>query len=132
MFRFRLAYYEVQMRKLWLRFLFLVLGTAALAVATAQPYPQRSPIRLVVAATAGASGDFNARLISEYLTKALGQAVYVDNKPGAGGIIAATSMLNAPPDGYTLIFASTTSSHSMPIITPASLLMSCPCASDIR
>ncbi|MEQ1515563.1 MAG: tripartite tricarboxylate transporter substrate binding protein [Usitatibacteraceae bacterium] len=73
----------------------------ASTVACAQ-WPQKS-IRIVVAAPGGSSVDIVARLIATQLTTRLGQAVIVDNKPGAGGTIAAAEVAKSAPDGNTLL-----------------------------
>ena len=59
----------------------------------------------MVAGPAGASADMVARLISEPLSRELGQPVIVDNKPGAAGAIAMQDLLQAPHDGHTLLVA---------------------------
>jgi tripartite-type tricarboxylate transporter receptor subunit TctC len=86
----------------------LISATALLSIAPglafAQGWPTR-PIRLVVAGPAGASADMVARLISEPLSRELGQSVIVDNKPGAAGAIAMQDLLQAPHDGHTLLVA---------------------------
>jgi tripartite-type tricarboxylate transporter receptor subunit TctC len=88
------------------------LSCAALLAASLLPahaqapssYPDR-PIRLVVAFVAGGATDTLARQISNDLKEALGQAVVVENRPGANGYLAWTHVASAEPDGYTLLLA---------------------------
>jgi tripartite-type tricarboxylate transporter receptor subunit TctC len=68
----------------------------------AQSYPSK-PIRMVVPFTPGGSTDILARAIGQKLTEAWGQAVIIDNVPGAGGSIGADKVAKAPADGYTLL-----------------------------
>ena len=93
------------------KFLHLVLGAAALPtiwrVAWAQSYPTR-PVRIVVPLPAGGAADIVARLIAHWLER-LGQPVIVENKPGAGTNVGVQAVLNAPPDGYTLLLFGTAS-----------------------
>ena len=78
--------------------------------AAAQDWPTH-PLRLIVPFPAGGSADVQSRVIAEALSKALGQPVVVENKPGAGGNIGAAEAARAEPDGYTL-FMATTSTHA--------------------
>jgi tripartite-type tricarboxylate transporter receptor subunit TctC len=92
----------------WL-FRLLMLGIAALGMATfeqaaAEQYPTR-PIHWIVAFPAGGANDTVARIIGQYLSERLGQAFIIENKAGAGGNIGTQAALNAPADGYTLLFA---------------------------
>jgi tripartite-type tricarboxylate transporter receptor subunit TctC len=70
--------------------------------AGAQEYPNR-PVRLVVGFPAGGPTDVLARLIGQRLSERLGQQFLVENKPGAGSNIATEAVVNAAPDGYTLL-----------------------------
>jgi tripartite-type tricarboxylate transporter receptor subunit TctC len=70
--------------------------------AAAQNYPNK-PIRILIPSTPGGSVDTMARTVGPKLTEKWGQQVIVDNRPGAGGTIAAKLTADAPPDGYTLI-----------------------------
>ena len=74
--------------------------------ATAQgDWPQR-PIRVIVPSGPGGTSDILMRLLGEHLGRALGQPVVIDNKPGAGGTLAATLAAQAEPNGYTFMMAS--------------------------
>jgi tripartite-type tricarboxylate transporter receptor subunit TctC len=81
----------------------LALGLVA-AQAMAQAWPTKS-IRLIVPAPAGSAPDIAARIIGDKLSKTLGQQVLIDNKPGAGGIVAMNLLKAAPNDGYTMTLA---------------------------
>ena len=70
--------------------------------AAADSYPSK-PIRIIVPYQAGQGTDVAGRYLGEYLAKALGQAVIVENRPGAGGNIGASEAARAAPDGYTLL-----------------------------
>ena len=87
----------------------LGLAFAASAV-NAQPYPSK-PITIVVPFAPGSGTDSITRIIAQYLQNALGQSVIVENKVGASGVLAATYVARAAPDGYTLLMA-TNSTHS--------------------
>lgn len=83
----------------------LALLIAAAGAAAAQGYPAK-PVRVVVGFAAGSSSDVTMRILAPKLTEVWGQSVIVDNRPGAGGNIAAQFVASAPPDGYTLLFPS--------------------------
>ena len=71
-------------------------------IATAQAYPTR-PVRLIIGYPPGGSADITARLLGQWLSERLGQPVVVESRPGAGTNIATETVVNAPPDGYTLL-----------------------------
>ena len=75
------------------------------ATAQAQPYPQHS-VKVVVGFAAGSGPDIQARTVSQQLSIALGQSFYVENRLGANGTIAARSVAQSGPDGYTMLFSS--------------------------
>lgn len=81
----------------------LALGLAA--PAGAQSFPAR-PLRLVVPNALGGAADLTARAVGQKMGEALGQPVVIDNKPGAGGIVAGESVAKAAPDGHTLLLIS--------------------------
>jgi tripartite-type tricarboxylate transporter receptor subunit TctC len=91
------------------QFLHLTAAAAALPavsrIANAQAYPTR-PVRVVVAFAAGGPNDTVARLLAQWLSERFGQQFVVENRPGAGGTIGTEAVVNAPPDGYTLLLAS--------------------------
>ena len=87
----------------------LLAGAAAatLPVAVrAQGYPS-GPVRIIVGFGAGGLADLTVRLVGEQLSRRLGQQVVVDNRPGAGGSVAARAAASAEPDGHTLMVLST-------------------------
>jgi tripartite-type tricarboxylate transporter receptor subunit TctC len=84
-----------------------VIAAATLVPARAQaPYPSR-PIRIVVPFGAGGFADITVRLLAQKLTERTSAQIVIENRPGAGGIIAATAVTSSEPDGYTLfVFSS--------------------------
>ena len=92
---------------------FLATATAAVALA-AQPaadtYPQR-PVRIVIGFTPGGGPDITARFLGQKLAERWHQQIVTDNRPGAGGTIAANIVANANPDGHTLL--SVSNAHSV-------------------
>jgi tripartite-type tricarboxylate transporter receptor subunit TctC len=92
------------------QFLNLAVGAASLPVlsrtARAQAYPAR-PVRIIVGTAAGGSTDLVGRLIGQWLSERFGQRFIIENRTGAGTNIAVETVVNAPPDGHTLLLAST-------------------------
>jgi tripartite-type tricarboxylate transporter receptor subunit TctC len=90
------------------QFLRLAAGAGVLPAASrfarAQAYPSR-PVRIIVGFAAGGGVDITARLIGQWLSERLGQNFVIENRAGAGGNIGTEAVVNAPPDGYTLLLA---------------------------
>ncbi|PWT84793.1 MAG: MFS transporter [Proteobacteria bacterium] len=80
----------------------LLLAVASVSTSIADDYPAR-PIKWVVGYPAGGTTDILARLIGQYLSENLGQQVIIENRPGAGNNIGTEAVINAPPDGYTVL-----------------------------
>jgi tripartite-type tricarboxylate transporter receptor subunit TctC len=100
------------------RLLVLVLACGALTCAQAQTaYPTR-PVRLVVGFTPGGAADYVARVMNEAFSRALGQPVVVENRPGSGSSIAADLVAKAAPDGYTVLIASPSAILVNPVLNP--------------
>ena len=97
----------------------LMAGAAALALplahAQAQSYPDR-PIKLVVPFAPGGATDILGRLLATSLGERLGQPVVVENRPGAGTVVAGALVAKAPPDGYTLLLGASTTLTLNPVI----------------
>jgi hypothetical protein len=90
------------------QFLHLAVGAVAfpavLRTACAQTYPSR-PVRVIIGFAPGGGVDIVARLIGQWLSQRLRQPFIIENRPGAGSTIAAEAVVAAPPDGYTLFWA---------------------------
>jgi len=80
-------------------------------ISLAQSFPSKT-VRLVVPFPAGSATDMAARLAAQYLQTAMNQNFVVENKPGAGGSIAAMEVIRSNPDGYTLLFSSNSAAAS--------------------
>lgn len=87
-----------------------ILGAFALEHADAQTYPNQ-PVRIVVPFAAGGAVDSVARIVGQKMSESLGQPVVIENKPGAGGNLAADTVARAAPDGYTILL--TTNGHAI-------------------
>jgi tripartite-type tricarboxylate transporter receptor subunit TctC len=93
----------------WLKIVHGLVAALMLATPAAaqQPYPSK-PIRVIVPFSPGGSPDISARAVAAQLQRSLGQAVVVENRPGANGTTGARAVTMAAPDGYTLLLANST------------------------
>lgn len=96
-----------------------VAGSWSVPVLGSETYPSR-PIRLVVPFPPGGPTDVFARKYAQQLGKLLKQTVVVENKAGAGGSIGADSVAKAKPDGYTMLFGSSSTQVTTPLMLPSS------------
>lgn len=104
----------------------LALGTLAAGAAHAQPaaaWPART-IRIVVGFAPGGSTDVMARILAQSMGESLGQAVVIENKPGASGNIAASEVIRAAPDGHTFLIAPTSVETANPWLFKSAILPS--------
>jgi tripartite-type tricarboxylate transporter receptor subunit TctC len=102
------------------RALVCAVGLVLAAGGARAAYPEQ-PIRLVVGFPPGGGGDLYGRLIARAMSKTLGQTMVVDNRPGAGGNIAADAVAKAKPDGYTLLLAMSGNLAVSPALRPQSI-----------
>jgi tripartite-type tricarboxylate transporter receptor subunit TctC len=86
-------------------FVALCVSFALSGEAQAQSWPSARPIRAIVSQAAGGTPDIICRMLVEPLSRALGQQIIVENRPGGGNVIGAQAAARAEPDGYTLFFA---------------------------
>ena len=93
----------------------LMLCLAAASPVLAETYPNRN-ITLVLPFAAGSGTDTTTRLISQHLSRALGAGIVIENKAGANGMIAATYVARAAPDGYTLLVTTNTTHSANPYL----------------
>jgi tripartite-type tricarboxylate transporter receptor subunit TctC len=90
---------------------------AAAGIACAQTWPA-APIKIVVPSAPGTQSDIVSRVLGQRLQSVLGQSVIIDNKPGADGMLAVEAVVNAPPDGYTLVNVQSGSLTIAPTLYP--------------
>ncbi len=95
----------------------LCLATNAAVAQAPNKYPLK-PVKIIVPYAPGGATDIVARILADQLGKSLGQSFYVENKPGAFGIIAIEDMARSPADGYTLMIGNVTTNAITPIIYP--------------
>jgi tripartite-type tricarboxylate transporter receptor subunit TctC len=95
----------------------VALAFALCGSALAQNWPDR-PVKLVVGFTPGGAADYVGRSVGDALSRALGQPIIIDNKPGAGSSLAADFVAKAAPDGYTILIASPSAISVNPAIDP--------------
>ncbi len=91
-----------------------ILASAAARPAQAETYPDR-PVKLILPLGAGGVGDITARILADKFTEKFGQRFFVENMPGAGGIVASRATISAAPDGYTLLLATGGIASSVPL-----------------
>ena len=84
---------------------------------TGDHYPSK-PVKIIVPYAPGGATDIVARILANQLSQSLGQSFYVENKPGAFGIVADVDLARSPPDGYTLMIGNVTTNAITPIIYP--------------
>ena len=77
--------------------------TQPTSTSSGQAYPNK-PVRVIISSTAGSQPDSIIRVVAQKLSEKWGKAVVIDNRPGAGGVLAATAVAKATPDGYTLLY----------------------------
>lgn len=101
------------MRRLFVLALTFAMALFAVAAHAETAWPARQ-IRILVGYAAGGSTDVTARIIGQALSERLGQPVIIENRPGAGGNLAAEATAKADPDGYTLLMATSTTFATNP------------------
>jgi tripartite-type tricarboxylate transporter receptor subunit TctC len=86
--------------------------------AASQAYPAR-PIKLIVGYSPGGAVDVIARAVAQHLSASLGQAIVVENKPGAGTNLAMKALIESPPDGYTMMLVANAAAANPALYKPA-------------
>ena len=104
------------------RFMKTLLAAAVLGLGAGAQAQDKPPMRILVGFAPGGSTDMVARLLAEKLRQPLGQTVIVENKPGAGGRLAAEALKNAAPDGQTWMLAPNATGVFQHVLYPASVL----------
>ena len=106
------------------------MACALVAPAAAQDFPNR-PIRIIVPFGPGGGGDIVGRIFGQSLQEKLGQPVIIENKAGAGGAVAVTTLKSMAADGYNLVATTSTTIFSSPLARPT-VSLTLPLSSSIR
>ena len=109
------------MKRLRIALLSLALALGIASPALAQEYPGNKTVRILVGFAAGGSVDLAARTVAQGLSDLWGTSVIVENRPGAGGTIAANLVAKAPPDGLTLLLGDISSNAAARAATSAQI-----------
>jgi tripartite-type tricarboxylate transporter receptor subunit TctC len=108
------------MKRLYLLLVVLGLAVAGTAGEAQEKYPSK-PVKIVVPYGPGGATDIVARIVGEHLRDVLGQAYYVENKPGGYGMIAIEDMARSRPDGYTLMIGNVSTNAITPVLFKSKL-----------
>jgi tripartite-type tricarboxylate transporter receptor subunit TctC len=103
------------MRNRWIVLAAVAIAALSADAVSAQTFPTR-PIRVLVGFSPGGPADVMARLIGQRMTQSLGRPIVVENRPGAGGTIAARAVAESEPDGYTLLLGNTSTLIISPLM----------------
>lgn len=95
----------------------VLLATASAAAVAQDSFP-KSPVKMIVGYAPGGGTDIIARIVAPALSEQIGQTVYVDNRPGASGTIGARALVQAPPDGHTLMMGVVSLNAVQPSLNP--------------
>jgi tripartite-type tricarboxylate transporter receptor subunit TctC len=106
------------MRRVGFGLALLCIAFGTVSASAQDKYPSK-PVKIVVPYAPGGATDIVARILGEQLRQITGQSFVVENKPGANGIVAINEMVNAKPDGYTLMIGNVTTNTITPVLTPA-------------
>jgi tripartite-type tricarboxylate transporter receptor subunit TctC len=90
----------------WIQSVLIVVGVATGTVAISQQAYPNKPLKIVVPFGAGGVADLTARTVAQKLGENMGQSIVIENKPGAGGVVATDAVAKSAPDGYTLLLMS--------------------------
>src|SRR5258708_7000453 len=104
------------MRRVGFGLALLCIAFGTVTASAQDKYPSK-PVKIVVPYAPGGATDIVARILGDQLRQITGQSFVVENKPGANGIVANNEMVNAKPDGYTLMIGNVTTNAITPLLT---------------